>query len=213
MHVPELDLRKAAEHLAERDPKLAIWIERIGPLEQDFAQPFDTLDALARSIVYQQLSGKAAATIHGRLMARVGRDRLCADDIDALADEEIRACGLSTGKTRALRDLAEKSRQGQIPAAPALALMDNERIIETLSAVRGIGRWTVEMLLIFRLGRADVLPLNDLGVQKGAQRVHRTRKLPDPARLTQLGKRWAPYRSAASLYLWRVADLATNPPG
>src|SRR5690606_3351766 len=119
---------------------------------------------LARSILHQQLSGKAAATIVGRVEAAIGSDRLHADTLARIDDDALRACGVSGAKARALRDLCARSQAGEIPGARALAWLDSETIVERLSAVRGIGRWTVEMLLIFRLGRPDVLPLDDLGV-------------------------------------------------
>jgi DNA-3-methyladenine glycosylase II len=202
------DLIAAAAELGQRDPLLAHWIERLGPLaaEPRWRRPFDTVDALARSILYQQLSGKAAATIVGRVELAAGQRRLDAHALDAVDDATLRGCGVSGNKLLALRDLARRHLAGQLPSPRQMARMDNETIIDALSAVRGIGRWTAEMLLIFRLGRPDVLPLDDLGVRKGMQIVDALDALPNGRQLAQRGAPWQPYRTLASLYLWRVAD-------
>lgn len=183
-------------------------MRRIGPLDVGarWAQPFDTVDVLARSILHQQLSGKAAATIVGRVEAAIGTDRLHADTLECIDDPGLRACGVSAAKTRALRDLCARSEAGEVPAERRLARMDSEAIVECLSAVRGIGRWTVEMLLIFRLGRPDVLPLDDLGIRRGAQWLDALEAAPGRRELAERGESWAPWRSLAALYLWRIAD-------
>ncbi|HET8899049.1 MAG TPA: DNA-3-methyladenine glycosylase [Rhodanobacteraceae bacterium] len=205
------DLARATAALSRQDRKLARWIKRIGPIDNDFSLPFDPLAALARSILYQQLSGKAAATIAGRVEALMPRrGRITAAGIHALDDDALRGCGVSRQKIAALRDLAQKADDGIVPSARKLAGMADDTIIEHLVQVRGIGRWTVEMLLMFRLGRPDVLPVDDLGVRKGAQRAHDLPDLPSPRQLRELGVRWAPWRSLASFYLWRIADFGSE---
>lgn len=164
--------------------------------------------ALARSIVYQQLTGKAAATILGRVTRLFAPKRFPTPrDLLEIAPERLRAAGLSTAKTAALRDLAARALDGTVPSLPLVRRMHDEEIIERLTAVRGVGRWTVEMLLIFKLGRPDVLPVGDLGVRKGFALTFGKRKLPQPSLMHHRGKRWRPYRSVASWYLWRALEL------
>lgn len=208
IHSRGFDIEAAQRALARRDRRLAAAMRRIGPLElaARWKQPFDTVDVLARSILHQQLSGKAAATIVGRVEAAISADRLHADTLTRIDDERLRACGVSAAKARALRDLCARSEAGQVPDARQLARMDSEAIVEHLSAVRGIGRWTVEMLLIFRLGRPDVLPLDDLGIRRGAQWLDGLEDAPGRRELAERGEAWAPWRSLAALYLWRIAD-------
>lgn len=201
------DVRAADRCLRRVDPALAAWMRRIRLPERDYAQSFNPVDALARSILYQQLSGKAAATITGRveaLMLRGGRITLAG--LDSASDEALRGAGVSRQKLAALRDLADKARAGIVPRHDRLARMANEAVIEHLTQVRGIGRWTVEMLLMSRLGRPDILPLDDLGIRKGAQIVRGLDQLPKPRQLAELGQRWAPWRTRASLYLWRIVE-------
>jgi DNA-3-methyladenine glycosylase II len=167
-------------------------------------RPFD---ALAESIAYQQLSGKAAATIWGRVRALYPRKRYLDPKIVlATPDEKLRAAGLSRSKVAALKDLAAKTIDGTVPSARSLAKMTDEEIIERLITVRGIGRWTVEMLLLFDLGRSDVWPVHDYGVRKGFAKTFGRRKLPTPKQLMKLGDKWRPYRSVAAWYFWRALD-------
>ncbi len=206
------DLDAAAAHLARRDRKFGRWIERIGPLTQEgWRQSFDTVDALARAILYQQLSGKAAATIVGRVETAAGARRLTHQALSGIDDATLRACGVSGNKALALRDLALRAQRGEVPAPRELSGLHHDEIIERLTAVRGIGRWTVEMLLMFRLGRPDILPVDDLGVRKGAQLLDRLDEMPKPKELAARGERWGPYRTLAGLYLWRIADAAQEP--
>lgn len=206
------DFELAAAHLGKRDKKLAAWMRRIGPLQRDFDARFQPVDALARAILYQQLSGKAAATITGRVEKLMPRGtKITAAGIEAASDEALRAAGVSRNKIAALRDLAKKFRTGIVPKPAQLARMGDQELIDHLIQVRGIGRWTVEMLLMFRLGRPDVLPVHDLGIRKGAQIVHRFDTMPAPLALQAFGERWAPYRTLASLYLWKICEAA-NPP-
>lgn len=211
-HSRGFDTEAAAAHLARRDRKLGTWMRRIGVIEPDprWRKPFDPVDALARAILYQQLSGKAAATIVGRVETAIGSDRFHCDTLGRCDDAAIRACGVSGNKLLALRDLAAREERDEIPSLRRMATMDNEAIIAALTPVRGIGRWTVEMMLMFRLGRPDVLPVDDLGIRKGAQAVDRLEAMPTPKQLAERGERWGPYRSYASFYLWRIADSAGN---
>ena len=206
------DVDAAHAHLS-RDRRLAAWMRRVGPIEADprWRRPFDPVDALARAILYQQLSGKAAATIVGRVEAAIGSKRLHFDTLGRIDDAALRACGVSGNKALALRDLAAREARGEIPTLRAMSVMTPDEIISALVPVRGIGRWTVEMMLMFRLGRADILPVDDLGIRKGVQRVLGLDAMPVPKALPELCVRWAPYRTYASLYLWRIADFAAPP--
>ena len=197
----------ACRHLRRVDPHLAALMGRVGAFNMR-PQPTQSLfTALLRSIVYQQLSGTAAATILGRVNALFPRSFPVPGQLLEIPPERLRGAGLSTAKTAAVRDLAQRTLDGTIPSLARIRRLEDEEIIERLIVVRGIGRWTAEMLLIFRLGRPDVLPLSDLGVRKGFGLTFRTRKLPSPSIMTRRGERWRPYRSVASWYLWRALEL------
>ena len=201
------DLEAASVHLARRDRALGRWMKRIGPIKPEgWSQPFDTVDALSRAILYQQLSGKAAATIVARVEAAIGVTLLLPVTLAAVDDATLRACGVSGNKVLALRDLCRRADAGEVPSARQMPRLSDAVLIERLSAVRGIGRWTVEMLLIFRLGRPDVLPVDDLGVRKGAQVLDALAVAPTPKELHARGEVWGPWRTLAALYLWRIAD-------
>lgn len=201
------DIDAAVAHLSRRDKKLGRWIQKIGALEIDaWDKKFDTVDSLARSILYQQLSGKSAATIVGRVEIAIGSKKITAKSLATVKDEQLRACGVSGNKTLALRDLAARAEQGEIPSAAKFSVLSNDEIIEKLVAVRGIGRWTVEMMLMFRLGRSDILPVDDLGVRKGAQILDKLVVMPTPKELIVRGEKWAPYRTLAAMYCWRIVD-------
>jgi DNA-3-methyladenine glycosylase II len=194
--------------LSQADPRLGEVIAASAPFclrPQPFQSPFQ---ALVEAIVYQQLNGKAAATILGRLCA-LYRPRRFPRPSDLLETPPavLRAAGISARKGEALLDLSRKTLDGGVPTLAALKSMDDEAIIERLDPIRGIGRWTVEMLLIFRLGRPDVLPADDYGVRKGFARAFRTRGLPSPVEVLRRGERWRPYRTVASWYLWRAAEM------
>lgn len=184
-------------------------MRKLGPLPAmpEWRKAFDPVDALARAILFQQLSGKAAATIVGRVEAAIGSKRLHFDTLGRVDDATLRGCGVSANKTLALRDLAAREQDGDIPDLRRMSLLDDGQIIAALTPVRGIGRWTVEMMLMARLGRPDVLPVDDLGIRKGAQRVDGLQDMPSPRQLLERGERWGPYRSHASRYLWRIADF------
>lgn len=206
------DIEAAAADLGRRDRRLGAWMRKVGPIGPDprWRRTFDPVDALARAILYQQLSGKAAATIVGRVEVAIGSDRFHCDTLARCDDAQLRGCGVSGNKLLALRDLALRESRGEIPDLRRMSTMADDAIVAALVPVRGIGRWTVEMMLMFRLGRPDVLPVDDLGVRKGAQRVDGLAATPTPGEMADIGQRWGPYRTCASLYLWRIADTATN---
>ena len=197
----------AEKHLAGTDPRFAALIGQ--SLRYNIKSPALTrpFDALAESIVYQQLSGKAAATIFGRVRALYPRRKyLDPKLILATPDKKLRGAGLSRNKTAALKDLAAKAIDRTVPSGRALARMSDEEIITRLITVRGIGRWTAEMLLLFNLGRLDVWPVGDYGVRKGFAKTFGRRKLPEPKQLMKFGEKWRPYRSIAAWYFWRALD-------
>jgi DNA-3-methyladenine glycosylase II len=204
-----MDHEKAHRHLANTDPRMAQLIARSRSYNIAPAVSIRPFDALAESIAYQQLSGKAAATIFGRVRALYPkRKRLDPQQLLATQDETLRAAGLSRAKTAALKDLAAKTIDGTVPSSRALLRMSDDEIIERLTQVRGIGRWTVEMLLLFDLGRPDVWPVDDYGVRKGFAKTFARRKLPTPKQLMKIGEKWRPYRSVAAWYFWRALDQA-----
>lgn len=215
------DPEEALAHLRERDAKLGALIDRVGAFTLQLGSSPSPFESLLESILYQQLHGKAAATIHRRVRECFGGDPAPKALIDT-PDEVLRACGVSGNKIRALKDLAAKSLDGTVPSHAAIRKMSDADIVERLTEVRGIGAWTVEMLLIFRMGRPDVLPVTDYGVRKGYaltfMRVPKTRALaaddlPKPDVVFKRGLRWKPFRSVASWYLWRACDLARGTPG
>jgi len=214
----------ACEHLSRVDRQMARHIARTGPcrLQQETTQSI--FDALLEAIVYQQLNGKVAATIMSRVKAlfpentkRIRTRRGLVDgfptpeQITAASEELLRSAGLSRAKMLAIRDLAAKTLDGTVPTVRQAHRMSDEELIERLDTVRGIGRWTVEMLLIFRLARPDVLPVDDYGVRKGFANLRKLAELPKPKELAAYGERWSPHRSVASWYLWRAADTKALP--
>lgn len=206
--VTAVDWATACRELALRDPALGAIIAQVGGHGFPKGRRESPFEALARSIVNQQLSGKAAATIFGRFRALyAATPRLDPAAVLATPHQALRGAGLSEAKARAIRDLAEHAGRGTIPTVPELRRTPAEEVIERLTVVRGVGRWTVEMLLLFRIGHPDVLPVHDLVIRKGMARLMRRRELPDPDQMRRRGERWRPYRSVASWYLWRAADL------
>jgi len=208
MSNPPFDLETACAHVAKRDRALARVIRRTGPCALQIAPRKSPYEALAESIVYQQLTAQAAATIYARFCKLFG-SRRCprpAQVVDTPV-ERLRTAGLSRTKSEALRDLAEKALDGTIPTRARSEKLTDDELVERLTAVRGVGRWTVEMFLIFTLGRPDVLPVNDYGVRKGFASTYGRRVLPRPKELEDHGERWRPFRSVASWYLWRANDL------
>ena len=202
------DLEVAVATLRAADPKLRRLIDRVGPCRMQLKTTPSIFAALAESIVYQQLNGKAAATIFARVRALFPRARgaLSAAQVLAASEAELRSAGLSNAKYLALRDLAERTQAGSIPTLARIQKLSDEEIITRLTEVRGIGRWTVEMLLMFRLGRPDVLPVDDFGVRKGYSIAFGTPEMPAKAELEARAERWRPYRTVASWYLWRATD-------
>jgi DNA-3-methyladenine glycosylase II len=197
----------AHRHISKSHPHMAELIRRSRRYEITPAVTLRPFDALAESIAYQQLNGKAAATIWGRVRALYPKTKwLDPAKVLATPDEKLRGAGLSRSKTAAIKDLAAKTLDGTVPSGRALLRMSDDEIIARLTQVHGIGRWTVEMLLLFDLGRPDVWPIADYGVQKGFAKIFRKRKLPTPKQLMKHGEKWRPYRSVAAWYFWRALD-------
>jgi DNA-3-methyladenine glycosylase II len=199
------DYDAARKHLMRADPILGGLVKSLGPCELEQTRRVDRFAMTVLSIVSQQLSVKAATTIHDRLLAALGARRATPGAILALDGDRMRACGLSWAKVASVRDLATKVTDGSL-ALESLDRMDDVSVIEALTAVKGIGRWSAEMFLIFRLGRPDILPVGDVGVQRALRRLYGLRKHPSPARMTALARPWRPYRSVACWYLWRSLD-------
>jgi DNA-3-methyladenine glycosylase II len=208
----EFDPAVAKRHLRRADPVLAGVMRRSTPFALRPRATQSIFGALVESIVYQQLSGKAAATILERtrrlfLPRRFPRP----EDILATPDTRLRSAGLSGAKTAALKDLARHTLEGTVPTLARARRMPDEELVERLTIVRGIGVWTVEMLLMFRLGRPDVLPLGDLGVRKGFSLAYGLDRMPTPAELSEHAECWRPYRSVGSWYMWRATELFRGP--
>src|SRR3954471_2979380 len=203
--------KKAVAHLRKVDPVLATVIDKVGVYKGWPMSNGTHFDAVCRSIVFQQLSGKAAGTIHGRFQGLYGGRTPHPEQLATTSDEQLRSIGLSRQKSAYLKDLGARVTAGQLPIETLHELTDDE-IITALTQVKGIGRWTAQMFLMFRLGRLDVLPDLDLGIQKGMQRAYRLRKLPTPERVKKIGAKWAPYRTVGSWYMWRLIDTPAAPP-
>jgi DNA-3-methyladenine glycosylase II len=197
--------RKALAHLRKVDPVLRNVIERVGPCRLRPITEGSHFEHIARAIIFQQLSTKAATTIHGRVQALCG-GALSADPLKSLADEPLRSAGLSRQKLGYLRDLSARTTDGSLDTGLLQDLPDEE-VIRQLVQVKGVGLWTAQMFLMFRLGRQDILPVLDLGVRKGVQRAYRLRKLPEAPRIEKIAAPWAPYRTIGSWYMWRVLEL------
>jgi len=204
---PQPDWSQAIEHLSASDAKLAALIAQVGPCTMAIPHEFSIFYSLSRSIVYQQLAGAAASAIMGRVEALFPVGHMTPENLLEMDEASLRGAGLSQNKLLALRDLASKCLDGTVPNKQQLARMDDEEIIERVSQVRGIGRWTVEMMLIFRLGRPNVLPVDDYGVRKGMQRLYKMRELPKKDAMRRRARKWEPWSSIASWYMWRCAEL------
>jgi len=222
--VRKLDHSAACVHLAQVDPELARIMARAGPCRLQCETTQSIFEALLESIIYQQLNGKVAATITERVKAlfpeNIRRIRTrrglvngfpSPEQILAASEEKLRSAGLSRAKMLAIRDLAARTIDGTVPTPKQAHRMSDEELIERLDSVRGVGRWTVEMLLIFRLGRPDILAVDDYGLRKGFAKMHKLAELPKPKELLAYGERWRPYRSVASWYLWRAAEMKDLP--
>jgi 3-methyladenine DNA glycosylase/8-oxoguanine DNA glycosylase len=203
-----IDTAKATLALRRADSVLGNLMKLVGPFDLQVKHTSTVFAVLSEAIVYQQLTGRAAETIHTRVLAACGADGdgLTAERVLATTDETLRGAGLSRAKVASLRDLALHDRSGSLPALPDIDSMDDLEVVERFTAVRGIGRWTAHMFLIFRLGRPDVLPVDDYGVRRAFGLVYE-QETPTPKQLAAHGERWAPYRTVASWYLWRALEL------
>ncbi len=206
---PPFDLQKAMTHLSACDEKLAELIANTVPFQTDADQLQSPYEALLESIAYQSISGKAAATIYARVKALSGSGRApTPEEMLKLRKPALRKAGLSGAKVLAMKDLAQKTLDGVVPTLRQAEKLSDDELVERLVSVRGIGAWTVEMFLIFRLGRPDVLPIHDLGVKKGWSVTYGKKHMPRPAELLAFGERWRPYRTVASWYMWRAFERA-----
>ena len=199
---------EAVEYLRRTDPTMAKLIARVGPCTLKPKTRRSPFEALVSAVTHQQLNGTAAMTILKRVLALYPGKRFPKPmDILATPDAQLRAAGLSAAKAASIRDIAEKALSGIVPTAAAARKLSDAEILERLTSVRGVGPWTVEMLLIFTLGRPDVLPVGDYGVRKGFALIHGWKDLPTPKELLKEGERWKPHRSTAAWYLWRALEL------
>jgi DNA-3-methyladenine glycosylase II len=198
---------KAHEFLRGRDKRLARVIEKTGAFHFKLDECDSVYESLLEAITYQSISGKAAATIFARIKA-LGSNGLCPTPAEILAtpNQKLREAGLSNAKAAAMKDLAQKTIDGIVPTLEEAGKLSDEELVERLISVRGIGAWTVEMFLIFRLGRPDVLPIHDYGVQKGFALTYGKKVIPKPRELAAFGERWRPYRTVASWYMWRAIE-------
>jgi DNA-3-methyladenine glycosylase II len=199
--------RKACAYLGACDSALALWIERIGPIKHK-ARRLAPFHSLIRAIIHQQLSGTAAGTILRRFEALFpGGGPPTPEQVLAIPPDTLRSAGLSRAKLAYIIDLAERARAGLVPTIEEVDMLTDEDLITRLTQIRGVGCWTVEMMLIFDLGRPDVLPVHDLSIRKGFKAVFAKRKLPEPEAIRKYGERWKPHRTTAALYLWRASVL------
>jgi DNA-3-methyladenine glycosylase II len=198
---------KAHEHITRTDKRMARVIAKTGAFRFQLDQCDSVYESLLEAIAYQSISGKAAATIFARIKA-LGSNGLCPTpaEILAVSNQKLREAGLSGAKAAAMKDLAQKTVDGVVPTLEAAGHLSDEELVERLISVRGIGAWTVEMFLIFRLGRPDVLPIHDYGVQKGFALTYGKKEIPKPRELAAFGERWRPYRTVASWYMWRAVE-------
>lgn len=205
------DALEASRALAAADPALGAWIARVGPPRIE-VRPDEMVPALLRSITYQQLSTKAAATIHGRVLEAFAPDGAAPDvlarSVLEADDDALRSCGLSRAKTAAVKDLAARHLDGSLPPRAALLEMPDLEVVDTLTAVRGVGVWTAQMVMLFNLGRPDVWPVADLGVQEGMRVVHGLEDRPTAKEMGPLGEPYAPWRSVAAWYGWRAVHIS-----
>ena len=205
------DLAVAMQHLAAKDERLAELIQSTQQFQLDKVLAESPYEALLEAIAYQSISGKAAATIFGRVKALSSTGRAPSpQEMLKLRKQALRKAGLSGAKVLAMKDLAQKTIEGVVPTLEDAQKLSDDELVERLTSVRGIGAWTVEMFLIFRLGRPDVLPIHDLGVKKGWSITYGKKHMPKPKELLAFGERWRPYRTVASWYMWRACHRAGN---
>jgi DNA-3-methyladenine glycosylase II len=203
------DHLEAHAHLSREDKRLSALIERVGEFRFQLDECDSVYESLLEAIMHQSIAGKAAQAIYARIKA-LGTDGRAPtpDELLRVSKPKLRKCGLSGAKVAAVRDLAQKTIDGVVPTIEAAQKMSDQELVDRLISVRGIGAWTVEMFLIFRLGRPDVLPIHDYGVQKGWALTYRKKWIPKPKDLLKFGERWRPYRTVASWYMWRAVALA-----
>lgn len=199
---------RAIQHLRECDPRLGDWIDRIGMLKLPSRQAREPYVALLEAIAHQQLAGSAARAIWARVIGLFEDGVLCPKRFVHLSDKRLRTAGLSRSKMLAMRDVCSRVNSGRIPSAVLIKQMSDAEIYTQLTEIRGVGPWTVDMLMMFTLCRPDIMPVSDYGVRKGYQVLYRKRVLPSPKQLSKLTEKWRPHRSLAALYLWRIADTA-----
>jgi DNA-3-methyladenine glycosylase II len=203
------DLEEAVRHLSERDEQLKALIAETIPFQIEYEDSQDPYEILMESIAYQSISGKAAATIFGRIKALGENGRPPSpQQMLKIPGDKLRKAGLSGAKVAAMKDLAQKTIEGIVPTLEEAQKLSDQELVDRLISVRGIGAWTVEMFLIFRLGRPDVLPIHDLGVKKGWSVTYGKKHMPKPQELLKFGERWRPYRTVASWYMWRSFERA-----
>ena len=201
----------AIKHLSAADPVMRKLIAEIGACKLESENKRSPFQSLVQAVAHQQLNGTAANTILTRFIKLFPKRKFPRpEDLASVTDEQIRACGFSFSKIAAIRDIAAKTLDGTIPSSRKIEKLSDEEIIERLTAARGVGRWTVEMLLIFQLGRADVLPVDDFGVRNGFRLAYKKREMPKPKDLLKFGQRWRPHGTTAAWYLWRAADAAKS---
>src|SRR6202030_2446522 len=209
--VLSFDLAEATQYLAERDEHLKHLIEETTPFQLKIEAAQSPYETLVEAVTHQSISGKAAATIYGRIKALSSTGRApTPHEMLKLRKPVLRKAGLSDAKILAMKDLAQKTIEGIVPSFEEALKLPDEELVKRLVSVRGIGAWTVEMFLIFRLGRPDVLPIHDLGVKKGWAIAYGKKHMPKPKELLAFGERWRPYRTVASWYMWRACQLAGN---
>jgi 3-methyladenine DNA glycosylase/8-oxoguanine DNA glycosylase len=199
---------RARNHLRRCDERLRDWIDRIGALQLPSPEAREPYVALLESIVHQQLAGAAARAIWARVVGLFDGGVLCPRRLADMPEEHLRSAGLSRSKALAMRDICARVNAGKIPNAAQITQMPDAEIYAQLMEIRGVGSWTVDMLMLFTLCRPDVMPVTDYGVRKGFQVLYRKRKLPTPKQLAKFTEKWRPHRSVAALYLWRIADSA-----
>ncbi len=201
------DVDAATTYLRRSDSVLSYLIDQVGDYKLEYRSNLTPFQALVESITFQQLSGHAASAIHNRVLQLYPHtDNPSSKDLLETPDETLRSCGLSKSKVKAIKDLAFKADKGDLPELAQIEQMEDQQVIDAFTTVWGIGQWTVEMLLIFNIGRPDVLPIGDLGVRRGFMHTYGLEEMPDPKSLLAHGERWKPYRSIATWYLWRAAD-------
>jgi DNA-3-methyladenine glycosylase II len=200
-------IQKAAKHLRSVDPVLEQLMEKVGPVSMK-SRRLPVYQSLVEAVVYQQLNGKAADTILSRFKALFGDGAFPKpDEVLALPMERLRSAGLSRSKATYIRGIAERAAAGALPTLRECDGLTDAEIVQRLIELKGVGRWTAEMFLIFNLGRPDVLPVHDFGVRRGFQVAYRKRKMPEPEQLERYGEKWKPYRTVAAKYLWRALDV------